>query len=343
MGASGFLGSHVTRQLVERGDTVRVWTRPSSSTQSFDDLDVEHCRGELSDREAVREAMRGVDVVHYCIVDTRPGLHDPAPVFRTNVDGLRHALDAAVDVGVPRFVFCSTVGTIGRAQQGPANEDLPHDWAHLGGAYIRSRIEAENLVLQYVREHDLPAVVMCVGTTFGPDDRGPSAQGQMVRAAALGRVPFWVEGAVLEMVGIEDAARAFLLAAERGRVGERYIVSERLMTFREMLTVAAEATGARPPRLGIPMGVMRVAGVLGDVAQRVLRRDVTFTSVSVRLMHMMPALDHGKAERELGWTPAPAEDGIRTAARWFAAQAALSERSEGTTWTALIRSSRSRR
>jgi dihydroflavonol-4-reductase len=322
MGASGFLGSHITRQLVARGDTVRAWTRPSSSRRAFADLDVEHVTGELDDAAALRQAMSGVDVVHYCIVDTRPALRDPAPLFETNVHALRQVLDAAVAADVPRFVFCSTVGTIGGARTGPGDEQSPHDWAHLGGAYIASRVQAEDLVLQYVREFELPAVVLCVGTTWGPYDHGPSAHGTMVQAAAHGKMPVYVKGAVLEMVGVEDAARAFLLAAERGRVGDRYIISERTMTFQQVLTVAAQAVGATPPRIGLPMGVMRVAGGLGDTAQKVLRRDVTLTSVSVRLMHMMPALDHGKAVRELGWKPAPTEEGIQAAARWFAAQGA---------------------
>lgn len=323
MGGSGFLGSHVVRQLVQRGERPRVWTRPSSATKAFADLDVEHVTGELEDDAALRAAMRGIEVLHYCVVDTRPGLADPAELFRTNVEGLRHVLDAAVEAGVRRLVFCSTVGTIGRAPDGPADEECPHDWAELGGPYIRSRLDAEELVLRYARERGLPAVVMCVGTTYGPYDHGPSAHGALVQMVALGKMPVYIKGAQLEMVCIEDAARAFLLAAERGRIGERYIISERMMSFQEVMTTAAEATGQRPPRFGLPLGVMRLAGAVGDLQQRVLRRDAAVTSVSVRLSHMMPALDHSKAERELGWTPAPAQEGIRAAARWFAAQAAV--------------------
>lgn len=319
LGASGFLGSHVVRQLVQRGDEVRVWTRPSSSTRAFDELDVDHRTGELTDTEALRVAFRGVDAAYYCIVDTRPQLRDASLLFQTNVEGLRHALDAAVAGGVPRFVFCSTVGTIGRSTSGgPATEDLPHDWAHLGGDYIRSRIEAEDLVLKYVRVHGLPAVIMCVGTTFGPYDHGPSAHGQLVRAAAAGKMPFYVKSAALEMVGIEDAARAFLLAAERGVVGERYIVSERLMTFQELLTVAARAVGRQPPRVAVPLAAMKAVGAAGDVLGGLLRRDMTMTRVSVRLMHIMPALDHGKATRDLGWHPSPASEAVARGAQWFA-------------------------
>ncbi|MFD0687280.1 NAD-dependent epimerase/dehydratase family protein [Actinomadura fibrosa] len=313
MGASGFLGSHVARQLAERGDDVRAWTRRTSSTAAFDDLPVRHVRGELTDGAALREAMRGVDTVHYCVVDARAWLRDPAPLFATNVEGLRHVLDAAVETGVRRFVFCSTVGTIGLSDGGPADEETPHAWRHLGGPYIRSRVAAEDLVLRYCRERGLPGIVMCVSTTYGAPDHG-SPHGRIVSDAALGRLPVHFGDAAMEVVGVRDAARAFLLAADKGRVGERYIISERFMSWRELVTIAAEAAGARPPRLAVPLPVLKALGRLGDAAGRVLRRDVVMTSVSVRLMHIMPPLDHGKATRELGWHPSPTLDAVREAA-----------------------------
>lgn len=317
MGASGYLGSNVTRKLAERGDDVRVWVRPSSSTKAFDDLKVERHHGELSDAAALREAMAGVDTVHYCIVDARAWLRDPKPLFDTNVEGLRHALDAAVEAGVRRFVFCSTVGTIGRAPDGgPADEESPHTWMHLGGPYIRSRVAAEDLVLEYIRERDLPGVVLCVSTTYGAPDFG-SPHGQLVAQAAHGKLPVYFGNASMEVVGIQAAAEAFLLAAEKGRVGERYIISESFMSWKELANTAAEATGAKPPRLGIPLTLMKIVGPVSEVAGKVLRRDLPMNRVTVRLMHYMPPLDHSKATRELGWEPAPTSDEIRAAARFY--------------------------
>ena len=245
MGASGFLGSHVTRKLVERGDEVRVWIRESSSTVGFDDLEVERTYGELGDRDALRAAMAGVETVFYCIVDTRAWLRDPTPLFATNVEALRGVLDVAVEVGVPRFVFCSTVGTIGIAGSGLADEELPHNWRHLGGPYIESRLQAEELVLAYQRDHGLPAVVLNVGTTYGPRDHVPTPHGKLVRAAARGKMPAYVRGASMEVVGVEDAATAFLLAEEKGRIGERYIVSESYLPIRDLFTVAADEGGSQ--------------------------------------------------------------------------------------------------
>jgi dihydroflavonol-4-reductase len=320
MGASGFLGSHVTRQLVERGDQVRVWTRESSSTVAFDDLDVERLHGELNDDAALQAAMKDVDTVFYCIVDTRAWLRDPAPLYATNVEALRHVLDAAVEVGVPRFVFCSTVGTIAAGESGPADETMPHNWRHLGGDYIETRIQAEDLVLRYHQEKGLPAVVLNVGTTYGPRDHGQTPHGKLVRAAALGRMSAYVKDAGQEVVGIEDAAGAFLLAEEHGRPGERYIVSERFMSYKELFEIAAGESGAAPPKVGIPLPVMRVIGAVGGAVSRVLRRDSVVSPTSVRLMHIQTPLDHSKATRELGWKPAPTEDSIRSGVRWYVDQ-----------------------
>ncbi|RHW24215.1 NAD-dependent epimerase/dehydratase family protein [Nocardioides immobilis] len=317
MGASGFLGSHVTRKLVGRGDDVRVWIRQSSSTVAFDDLDVERRYGDLGDREALREAMRDVEAVFYCIVDTRAWLRDPTPLFATNVEALGGVLDVAVEVGVRRFVFCSTVGTIGIAEHGLADEDLPHNWRHLGGPYIESRLQAEDLVLAYHRDRGLPAVVLNVGTTYGPRDHGPTPHGKLVRAAAQGTMPAYVRGTAMEVVGVEDAAEAFLLAETRGRVGERYIVSESHLPIKDLFDIAADEGGVRPPRIGIPLPVMRVIGAVGGAVSRLRGTDSVVTSTSVRLMHLQSALDHTKATRELGWRPEPTEAAIRAGVRWF--------------------------
>lgn len=326
MGASGFVGSHVTRQLVERGDRVRVWIRGSSSTVAFDDLDVERHHGDLDDAVAMRTAMKDVDTVFYCIVDARAWLRDPAPLYATNVEALRQVLDVAVEVGVPKFVFCSSVVTMAIAESGSADETMPHNWRHLGGAYIESRIQAEELVLRYHRDHGLPATVLNVGTTYGPRDHGPTPHGKLVRAAARGKVPAYAKGASMEVVGIEDAAAAFLLAEEHGRPGERYIVSERYLPIKDLFDIAAREGGARPPRIGIPLPVMRVIGAVGGGVSRLMRKDSVVTSTSVRLMHIQTPLDHSKATRELGWEPTPIADSIRAGVRWFLDEHPVSER-----------------
>ena len=216
IGASGFLGSHVTRELVEHGHDVRVLLRPTSSTKGIDDLDVERVQGDLFDTGALTAAMRGCDVVFHCAVDARAWLRDPAPLFSTNVEGLRNVLDVAAEAELDRFVYTSSVGTIGLSVDGPATEATVHNWSRRAGAYIRSRVEAEQQVLRYARERGLPAVAMCVANTYGSGDWLPTPHGRMLAAAALGKMPAYIKGTASEVVGVRDAAAALRLAAEHG-------------------------------------------------------------------------------------------------------------------------------
>lgn len=315
IGASGFLGSHVTRQLVASGADVRVMLRRTSSTKGIDDLDVERCYGDVFDDDALRAAMSGCDVVYYCVVDARMWLRDPAQLFRTNVDGLRHVLDAALGADLTRFVYTSTAGTLAISDAGPVTENDPHNWDQ-GGPYIEARVAGENLVLSYARDKGLPAVAMCISTTYGPGDWAPTPHGSLLALVATGRFPFYF-GYSSEVVGIEDAARAMLLAAERGRNGERYAISDRYMSVRELHEIAATAVGRRPPRIGIPMSVLRAGARVNDALAGLLHRDLPFAYAGMRMAELMSPLDHGKAERELGWKPEPVEDSIRKAAKFF--------------------------
>jgi nucleoside-diphosphate-sugar epimerase len=315
IGASGFLGSHVTRRLVADGEDVRVMLRKTSSTKGIDDLEVERCYGDLFDDDALRAAMVDCDVVYYCVVDARMWLRDPAPLFQTNVEGLRHVLDAAVAADLSRFVFTSTTGALAISDGTPVTEDDPHNWDD-GGPYIAARVAAENLVMSYAHERGLPAVAMCISTTYGPGDWAPTPHGGLIERVAAGRFPFYL-GFSSEVVGIEDAARAMVLASVRGRVGERYIISDSYLSTKEVHRIAAEAVGVRPPRIGIPLSVLYAASRLNDLAARLLRRDLMFATVGTKMADLMGPLDHRKAERELGWTPRPVAESIAAAARFF--------------------------
>ncbi|ABK71699.1 NAD-dependent epimerase/dehydratase family protein [Mycolicibacterium smegmatis] len=317
MGASGNVGACVTRQLVERGDDVRVLLRRNSSTKGIDGLDVERHYGDIFDTGAVAAAVADRDVVFYCVVDTRAHLAAPAPLFRTNVEGLRNVLEVADHVDLHRFVFLSTIGTIAVGRNGEAvDEDTPFNWAGIGGPYIESRRKAEELVLSYAAERGFPAVVMNVSNPYGPPDWQPR-QGALVAMAAFGKLPVYIRGVGAEVVGIDDAARALILAAEHGRIGERYIVSERYMSQQEMLTVAAEAVGARPPRIGIPMAAVYAFGSLAGLSNRLFRTDFPINLTAARLMWWTSPADHSKATRELGWKPAPTADAIARAAQFY--------------------------
>lgn len=316
IGANGFLGSHVTRQLVDGGHEVRAMVRPNAKTVGIDDLDVTRFVGDIWDDATLREAMTGCDDVYYCVVDARGWLRDPAPLFRTNVEGTRNVLDVARDMPLRRFVFTSSYVTVGRRRGRRSTEDDVADVRRVT-PYVRSRIEGEELVLSNARERGLPAVAMCVSTTYGSGDWGRTPHGAIIAAAAFGKLPFVMSGIELEAVGIDDAARALILAAEKGRAGERYLISEKMISNAEVARIAAEAAGVAPPSKSIPLPVSYVLATLGSVKSRLRGTDERLSLESLRLMRAEAELDHSKAVRELGWQPGPVEESIREAARFW--------------------------
>jgi len=326
IGANGFLGSHVTRQLVDAGHEVRVMVRQGANTVAIDDLEVQRFVGDIWDNDTVAQAMSGCDDVYYCVVDTRGWLRDPAPLYRTNVEGTRNVLEVAkrvnADSGFRKFIYTSTYATVGRRRGHVANED---DMIVDRGLtpYVRTRVQAEDLVLAAARDDELPAVAMCVSTTYGPGDWGRTPHGAIIAGAAFGKLPFVMSGMELEAVGVVDAARALLLAAEHGRVGERYLISEKMISNADVARIAAAAAGVAPPSKAIPLPITYVLAALGTAKGRLQGTDERLSLNSLRLMRAESPVDHGKAVRELGWQPAPVEDSIRDAARfWIGLRAA---------------------
>ena len=316
IGANGYLGSHVTRQLVADGQDVRVMVRPNATTIGIDDLAVTRFLGDIWDDDVLREAMAGCDVVYYCVVDTRGWLRDPSPLFRTNVDGTRNVIEVAKHAGLKRFVFTSSYVTVGRKQGRVATEDDEIVDRRLT-PYVRSRVQAENLVMEYAREHGLPAVAVCISTTYGSGDWGRTPHGAIIAGAAFGKLPFVMKGIQLEAVGIDDAARAMLLAADKGRVGERYLISEKMIANAEVARVAAEAAGVPPPGKSLPLPVTYAMAALGSAKARLKGTDEQFSLDSLRLMRAEAPVDCSKAKRELGWQPRPVEESIREAAKFW--------------------------
>src|SRR5215213_4907615 len=316
VGANGYLGSHVTRQLVNDGQDVRVMVRDGANTIGIDDLKTTRFVGDIWNNAVLRDAMAGCDVVYYCVVDTRGWLKDPAPLFHTNVDGTRNVLEVAKDAGLHRFIFTSSYVTVGRKRGRVATED---DTIVDRGLtpYVRSRVQAEELVLTYAREKGLPAIAMCVSTTYGGGDWGRTPHGAIIAGAAFGKLPFVMKGIELEAIGVDDAARAMILAAERGKPGERYLISEKMITNAEVARIAAEAVGVAPPARALPLAVSYALAAMGTAKARLRGTDEQLSLASLRLMRAEAPVDCAKARRELGWQPARVEDSIREAARFW--------------------------
>jgi len=174
------------------------------------------------------------------------------------------------------------------------------------------------LVMRYVADAGLPAIAMCVSTTYGTGDWGRTPHGAFIAGAVFGKLPFMMDGIQLEVVGVEDAAKAMILAAERGRIGERYLISERMIALKEVVRIAADEAGVPPPRRSISVPMLYALGALGSLKARITGKDAELSLASVRMMRAEAEVDHGKAVRELGWQPRPVEESIREAARFWA-------------------------
>jgi nucleoside-diphosphate-sugar epimerase len=318
MGASGFLGSHVVKELVAAGRDVRILVRATSDTRAIDHLQVERHVGGLDDESAIAAAMDGCETVYYCIVDTRAWLRDPTPLYETNVEGLRRVMDIALAAKLKHFVFTSTFGTIGINSSGISTEADSFNWWDRAPHYIRCRVEAENLFMSYCRDKGLPGVACCVGNTYGPDDVVPTPHGQLVRDAALGKMPAYWDGGG-PSVGIADAARALVLAEENGKVGERYIIAQRWVSFEELFGLAASHAGQKPAKVKVPLGLLYLVAAVADVFTYIMRRDNRLSVASLRCATMLPNVDSSKAQRELGWQPEPIEDSIAQAVDYYLA------------------------
>jgi dihydroflavonol-4-reductase len=317
IGASGFLGSHVCRALVQQGERVRAMLRPSSNSAGLQGLDLELCHGDVEDPPSLLAAMQGCAVVYYCVVDTRSWLKDSAPLYRVNVIGLDNAMDAAQQAGIQRFVFTSSIATIGRNPSGTASEEDAFNWGDVAPDYIRFRVEAEQRLLRRCREQGFPAVACCVANTYGPGDVQPTPHGRMLMLAGLGRMPVALDCAS-PCVDIRDAAQAMLLAACKGRIGERYIISAEHLHQRDLYGWAAAAGGQRAPRIA-PLWLAYTIAWINQSVAAVAGRSTQLCVSSVRLSHIFNRLDSSKAQRELGWSFRPVRESVVDAVAWYRA------------------------
>ena len=318
-GASGFVGSHITRLLAARGRTVRVLLRATSRQDALHDLPVEVVYGDVLDPASLRTAMQGCATVFHCVVDPRFWLTDQTPIYRNNVDGLVNAMDAALEGGVERFVFISTMGTLGLNPNGPVTEDIAFNWLDRAPPYIRARLQAETRFLDYCRDRGLPGVALCVANTYGPEDYQPTPHNGLLWRVASGEVTVAVDVSQ-PTVDIRDVAEAALLAETGGRPGERYIIANEFVDAGSFYALAVAASGRAGPRL-IPY---RLAYAIAWVVERAMklrrRRDFVVSTSAIYLSNVFREMDSGKARRELGWNPRPLRETVRDALAWFAAR-----------------------
>jgi len=321
-GATGFVGSAVARALLGRGRRVRVLARPNSDRRNLAGLGVEIAEGDMEDAGSLARAVAGCRYVYHVAADYRIWVPDPAPMFRANVEGTRDLLTAALDAGAERVVYTSSVATLGLVEGGSADEETPSSIDDMIGPYKRSKFAAEEVARGLARERGLPVVIVNPSTPVGPGDIKPTPTGRLIVEAARGQMPAFVDTG-LNIVHVDDVAEGHLAAAEKGRIGERYILGGENMALAEILAEVAQAVGRRPPWLRVPHSVLFPVAIGAELAARVTGRDPFVTLDGVRMSRKKMYFTSEKASHELGYAPRPAREAIADAVSWFEANGYL--------------------
>jgi dihydroflavonol-4-reductase len=315
-GATGFLGSHVARALAGRGEHVRVLVRPSSDLRALSGFEAERFTGDLRDGASLYRAMQGVHRVFHVAADYRLWARDTREIYASNVMGTQNLLDAARRAGVERFVYTSTVATIAVPREGHLpNEETQSSVGEMIGHYKRSKFEAEQCALKAAKA-GLPVVIVNPTTPVGPGDWKPTPTGKIIVDFLNGRMPGYVDTG-LNFVPVEDCAQGHLLAAERGRPGERYILGGPNLTLKQMLDILSLTSGHASPRWRIPYLVAYAAGCVDTGVSRLLGREPQIPLEGVRMAKHKMFVDASKAERELAFVPGPIEAALARATAWY--------------------------
>ena len=318
-GATGFLGSHVARQLLARGAELRLLVRPTSRLDNIADLRAERVTGDLRDVDSLRKGLAGCEFVFHVAADYRLWARDRNVLYQSNVEGTRNILQAARDSGVRRVVYTSSVATMGFGNDGRlTDEDSPVALGDMIGDYKRSKFMAEQLVLEAAGGGQ--EVVMVNPTTpVGERDIKPTPSGQIIVDFLRRKFPAYVDTG-LNLVDVVDCAEGHLLAMEKARPGARYILGGENLTLKQILDKLAALTGLPSPNIKLPYAVALATGVVDTVVTgKLMGREPRVTIDAVRMGRKKMFITSAKAERELGWVSRPVDEALRRAVDWFRA------------------------
>ncbi len=322
-GATGFVGSAVARVLAARGHRLRLLLRPTSDRRNLAGVEADLVLGDLTDAASLARATDGCRYVVHVAADYRFWVPDPEAMLRANVDGTVAVMRAAMAAGAERVVHCSSVAALGQTDDGtPADEATPTDEAAFVGTYKRSKYLAERAVLDLVRQENLPAVIVNPAAPVGPRDIKPTPTGKMIRDAAAGKMPAYINTG-LNIVHVDDVAEGHALALERGRIGERYVLGGENLLLKDLLALIASVVGRQPPRIELPEAVVwPVAFVMEGVA-RLTGVTPLMTREHLKMARKKMFYSSAKAIAELGYAPRPVRQAVEDAVTWFRANGML--------------------
>jgi dihydroflavonol-4-reductase len=313
-GATGFVGWHIARLLRERGNTVRVLVRDPKRVR---EMDAEVAPGDLRNPESLARALEGCGVLYHVAADYRLWAKDPGELYRSNVEGTRNVLEAAKSAGVERVVYTSTVGCIGIPPHGAGDEQTAVGEQDMHGAYKRSKFLAEQVALGFARDH-FPVVVVNPTAPVGDHDWKPTPTGKIVVDFLRRNMPAYVDTG-LNVVDVRDVANGHLLACERGRPGERYILGGQNLTLQQIFEKLEAISGLAAPRVQIPYAVAYAAGVVTTAWAHISGVEPRAPLDAVKMARKKMWVRHDKAARELGYNPGEATAALRRAVEWFRA------------------------
>lgn len=314
-GANGFVGCHVVRALLKTGAVVRALVRKDADLRALNGLDCKRVVGDLRDPSAIAEFACGCDIIYHVAADYRLWVPDPVPMYAANVEGTRNVLEAGRRTKVKRIIHTSTVGALGIVHGGSGREDTPVCLEDMVGPYKRSKFLAEQLAMTAARE-GLPVVIVNPSTPIGPLDYKPTPSGRIITDFLNRRMPAYVDTG-LNLAPVEDIARGHLLAAERGRIGEKYILGGENLTLAEMLIRLAQLSGLPSPRYKIPYGVALAFAYGAEAVARVTLRPPRASLTEVRMARKRMFFDDAKARRELGYNPGSVSEALDRAIAFF--------------------------
>jgi dihydroflavonol-4-reductase len=313
-GATGFVGWHVAKTLLDRGQRVRALARDPSRLR---ELETEPIRGDLRDPESIQRAVGGCGVVYHVAADYRLWAKDPSELYESNVEGTRNLLTAATKAGVERVVYTSTVGCIGIPNNGVGNEDLPVSLKEISGAYKRSKFLAEQVALEFARK-GLPLVVVNPTAPIGDHDFKPTPTGKIVVDFLRRRMPAYVETG-LNLVDVRDVAEGHVLACERGAQGNRYVLGAENLTLRQIFETLEVISGLRAPAVRLPYAVAYAAGIVSTAWAHISGAEPRAPIDGVKMARKKMWVTHEKAVQELGYRPGSAATALHRAVQWFQA------------------------
>jgi dihydroflavonol-4-reductase len=323
-GASGFLGSHVARQLVARGDDVRVLLRASSHNRAIGDLSLEYVTGDLRDADSLERAVKGAQRVFHVAADYRLWARRSRDIYDCNVNGTKNLLAAAKRAGVEQFIYTSTVATIAVDRPQPPNEFTDAKLEEMVGHYKRSKWMAEREVLDAAKE-GFPVIVAMPTTPVGAWDWKPTPTGKIIVDFLNGKMPGYVETG-LNFVGVEECAAGHLLVAEKGKIGERYLLGAENLTLKALLDILEKITGLPAPTWKIPHGLALGVAYGSTIFARLSGKEPSIPVEGVKIARHNMFVDCSRAKRELGFQPGSVPAALERAVRWYEANGYVAAR-----------------